>query len=281
MNGPAKIYRKGILTEQGFYNNDKKDGMWTFYNRNQVEKIVDFSNNKFKLCEYYSSKGENKIINGKCDYKDNIKASKYSVITPVKGKFKNGLVDGEWTTGNNCTEYYKDGNFISGFDNSFQTKYWIDPKLILTNYCPSENVDLYFSYLSFSKKVKCSDTLYYPKYNGIASLDSSFFKDLKDTISHLFKNENDSLYCMTAITIGKDGKISNIRSFCPRGTNISDQINNIIKNLMKWEPLRCSGKYFESALFFPILIEKSEVTIPKYKGTYLTDIETILNELNH
>jgi len=281
LNGPAKIYRNGKLTEQGSYKNDKRDSLWTFYARDKVEKIVDFSNDQFRLCEYYSSKGENKIINGECDYKDNIKVSKYSIIAPIKGKFKNGLIDGKWATGNNFNETYKDGKFISGFDNSFRTKYLDKSRLKLTNFCPSEYANFYFTYLSFSKKIECSDTLYFPKYNGNGSLDSTFFSVLKDSISYLYKNRKDSLYYLIELTLGKDGKISTVKSFSPMVTNKSDEISSIIKNLNKWEALRCVDEYYESTLFFPILIEKGEVTIPKYTGTHLTDFQAILNELFH
>lgn len=281
LNGPARIYRNSKLTEQGSYKNDKRDSLWTFYIRDKVEKVVDFSNGRFKLCEYYSSNGENKIINGECNYKDNVKAYKYSIITPVKGKFKNGLIDGKWATGNNCNETYKDGEFISGFDNSFRKVYRDKSKLKLTNYYPSENINFYLSYLSFSKKIECFDTLFYPKYNGNGSLDSTFFKALKDSISCLYKNEKDSLYYIVEQTIGKNGKISNFSIFSPMETNKSDEISSIIKNLNRWEALKCKDEYYESILFFPILIDKGVVTIPKYTGTYFTDFQTVLDELFH
>ena len=230
---------------------------------------MDFSNDKIRLCELYSENGENQIKDGLCNYKDRIAKSKFSIKEPIKGKFKNGYMDGEWTYANNLVEYYQDGIFIKGFKKILHSEYFDNPQLPLINFCPSEYVSFYYNLFTCSEKNYFVDTVFFPKYNGSSELDLTFYKSLKDSISQLYKNNHESIYYLVQMNIGKEGSLKSLNIFTPIEVNKSIQLNQIIKSFDKWEAVRNGIRYYEFVLFFPIIIENCNVTIPTYSGDSL------------
>jgi antitoxin component YwqK of YwqJK toxin-antitoxin module len=278
LNGLAKLYKNGLLKEIGNYKNDLRDSIWIYYSNNRVEKKVDFSNNKFKLCESYTKKGISQIKDGICAYKDNVCAYKNTVKVLVKGKFKNGLLDGKWTYGA-YTEYYKDGEFIKGVDNAFRTEYLDGPKLNLISFNPSEFTNFYYNFFIPLGRYDYQDTLFFPKFKGNGKLDSSFYKSLKDSIFQLFKYEQEGTYFLVELGISKASKIDYIRLYSPQNNDKSDRIKVIINNLGKWETARCGNKICASIIYFPIVVENRSVIIPQYTGYYRGElVNFVLNE---
>jgi len=263
LNGPAKVYRNGLLVEIGNFKDDVRDSIWTYYVNNQVEKKIDFSFNTFKICESYSKKGVSQIKNGICTYKDNICTYKNNVKIHVNGKFKNGRLDGKWSYGA-YTEYYNNGKFIKGVDDMFRTEYFDGPKLTLLSYHPSESVNFYCNFFSITKKYDFPDTLFFPKFNGQGNLNTSFFKILKDSILTLYTYDNEGTYFLLDLGISKENKIDYIRLYSPQKNDKSDKITTIINKLGNWEASRCGKKYYPTKLYFPLVIENHSVIIPDY-----------------
>lgn len=274
LNGIVKIYDKGTLKEIGNYKNGTQDSIWTYYRNNHVVKKVDFSNNQFRLCEYYSEKGKSQIVNGICIYKDIIINYKSTDELIVKGKFKNGLLNGKLTCGV-YSENYEDGKFIKG--NCFPSgiEYFVGSRITLISFNPHEYTNLYYNFVSLKKSINCSSTSSPLKFHGDQKLDSTFFKILKDSVLKLYENENQRIWYLIDLGITKESKIDYVKIFSPQKNNKSDQIKSIINDFSNWETYRCGNYAYSCRIYFPIIIENSVIEIPEYTGFYHSEIASI------
>jgi len=278
LNGLAKIFKNGELLELGSYKNDKRDSIWNFYNNSKLEKKLDFSGEQVKLCELYSEKGESKIENGVCNYKDRIINGPYAIAVPIKGKFTNGQLDGKWTIGTANTEYFKNGKFEKGINNTFGQEYNDKSLLLLVNFYSSEYISFYYNFYSFPKKNNFNGMLTSPKFDGNYLLEETFFTKLKNAIIQKLEIKNKSSYYLIEFQISSEGNICNLNIFCPNKKNNTSSIELIMKDLGKWESIQYNDRYYECNFFFPIIIDNNTVTFPKYTGNNKEDIESILSK---
>lgn len=208
LNGKeSKWYENGILKEEGEYNVDEKK-----------------KTSVYKVSQFWSSNGEQKVINGNGDYEETGEKSFAS------GKVKNGFKDGLWQgydkkAGYTYSENYENQKLVSGVS--------IDNAKVTHNYTvlekksePQNGIDKFYSYVGKNFK--------YNLPNGVSG---------KILISFI---------------INKEGQLVEPKILKSLGYGTDEEAIKVITNSEKWIPAEIRGIKAWCLYSLPITIQTSK-----------------------
>lgn len=266
LNGESKSFVNNFVAFEGNYKNGLRYGIWNFHKRDKLIKKMEYGTNYIKLCDYYDRKGNSKISNGKCKYTDYVRTYKNTNKIKISGKFENGLMTGKWNSGV-FYEVYEKGEFISGYDRAFRSKYDGNSQIKISSFHPSESVEYYLNFCRPIDFNKSRVTLLLPQFNGTTELDSSFFRLLKKQITISLK-EKINTYYLVEMVISKSNDIEGVKIFSPSKDGELNIIKSIINNLGEWRSAQTEihGKNYKFIFYYPIIVDNGIATIPKYTG---------------
>ena len=114
------MYPDGSLKCRGYYKDDVRDSIWTYYYRgNSLHMVVHFKNGYEYLKEFYNKKGQHLVENFEGKFEDDVQNSAvFGTPFKFKGLVKNGRFESEWKIYLSGiligTEYFAGGLFKKG-----------------------------------------------------------------------------------------------------------------------------------------------------------------------
>lgn len=114
-------YPSGKVEMQGQFVDNQRAGIWKyFYPNGQLKQEVKFVNESaFTIESYYDSTGNQLVKSGTGPWREEYRVYKYSKSIITRGKLKNYLYDGDWTSTSSdgivlLEEKYRNGKFVKG-----------------------------------------------------------------------------------------------------------------------------------------------------------------------
>jgi antitoxin component YwqK of YwqJK toxin-antitoxin module len=121
-------YPSGQLMTKGRYVDNVRYGIWmNYYENGKVKDKLVFNRDFIAAIEYYDENGNSKMVNGTGDWETQYFNDLVNDVITLKGPYKDTLRHGTWNyykksiakgdkndTRLECTEVYKDGNFVKG-----------------------------------------------------------------------------------------------------------------------------------------------------------------------
>lgn len=272
-NGNVKSFNiDGNIQYLGNYNNSINEGVWKFYYSNgNIEKIIEFDNSSPYLREFRNQKGKILVEDGTGKFKGNVIIGYKSITSyPIKGKIRNGKMDG-WWYGLGGGELFENGVFKKGKTPALY--YYDDPALNLTGFNLHEEATI-FKFIAIPKKESPSNQAHkYLRYKGSRNLDIKFQPEFIDYITRINSENNIKNYkCFVQFVIDQDKTPENISVYSDY-ENISDSIKSYLSKLEYFTPTEQNNKITDCAVYFCFTVENGIVNIPKY--SFLSSINVM------
>lgn len=100
INGKVtSYYPNGTIRYSGFYKDSERDSTWIFYYENeQIEKVIEISDNEPFFKEYYKENGALVFDDGNGRYSGKIKNKGFEVVEySISGRIVDGKMHGNWS----------------------------------------------------------------------------------------------------------------------------------------------------------------------------------------
>ncbi len=243
-NGVFKgYYPTGYLKYQVSFNNDIPNGDWTFYYPSgRPQTIYQYKNGDLYLLENWDTSGKKTVTagNGKFTFTNtpfmyNDLGYKSIVYT---GKITEGLLTGLWSVylkyekGPNDiagTEIYRQGKFISGYNNLLEANYIKNPVVKIIP-------PLYFVNAEklISKNCTIDEHLDYTKY---------LKEHFENAVGNYIYEQNGLIQDIEiSFSVNENGQSSNIQVLNQPNQAVSNAIIEVIKDVRFWIPSQKDGK---------------------------------------
>lgn len=280
LSGKATFfYKNGKIKAEGNYKNNMKTGVWKYYYRNgQLKKVMNFVGNFAYIAEYYKQNGKQKVIHGNGKYKGVFYPISSCSPLAIKGKVKNGKMDGKWKLYNFLSMYYDDaenrryithsksligyeifdnGEFIKGVSND-GTTYTNSQKILLSGISPHLK-------LRMEENLLCTKGSNYfrMRYKG-KSLYESFYKELLDSLNNHFRGSTlKDQWFLVGLHIDKDNGLAYVNVKSSNDDEKKEMfIRDVLLSMNEFTPPMLDKKKIDFDLMFTILIRKDNVFIP-------------------
>lgn len=229
----TSYYVNGNKIKSGFHTNNKLSGKLTEWYENgnmKAEYFYELKNNENQrtIINFWNEDNIQTVKDGEGDYLVDIGYKNETVI--LRGKVKNKLMDGRWTTAPNefpyYEEYYKNGEFLNGVK-----KYPNNTSNYYTEiYKPAEPIGGINNFRSeIGRKIKTKKQ----KTSLVGKVESKF-------------------------TVNSNGEIVNPIISISLNEYFDTQLINLLKESEKWEPAVYRGEKIESSFRLPLKIEVTD-----------------------
>jgi antitoxin component YwqK of YwqJK toxin-antitoxin module len=253
-------YPNGRVKEEGSYQNNTRQGKWTFYYPNgQVKKVYQYFNGEPLVLEAYHPNGKVTVVNGNGSFETEFSTYLQCDFYEASGELLNGKKNGKWRFSNPnlplpiATEIYENGEFIKG--NSKDYEYTKTPRIMLTNFCANENLNLLDNFLGCP-----GDVLSMWTYKN-DDIHSSFFPELQQKLTE-YKDSLQDQWLVVGISINKKNKIEEINvASSINDTNLENQIYKFLMQMTHWQTAVVNSSKVKSDIFFSILAYNNQIVI--------------------
>jgi antitoxin component YwqK of YwqJK toxin-antitoxin module len=254
-------YGNGKMREEGVYQNNVRQGKWTFYYQNgNVQKVYEYVNGEPTVLEAYSSSGKAIVVNGNGNFKTEFSTYKQCDKFEAYGQLMNGKKIGKWTLSNLnallpiATEIYEEGNFIKGIRNN--NEYTQNSKIRFTNFYANENLNL------LDNAFGCpGDFVSFWKYDD-ENIHSSFYPELQEKLIK-YTDAAKNQWLVVGISINKKNKIKQVNV----ASSINDEslekyVYDLLTKMTRWQTAVLNSRKTESNIFFTVLVDNNQIIIP-------------------
>lgn len=255
-NDSVKTYYKGGLNKaSGLYNQGTRDGLWTYYYKNQnVEKVILFRNAQLFIKEFYKKNGKAIFLDGNGIYKGLSNINHNSCWeNQIKGSLVNGRMTGKWniTIGNHyCVEEFENGVF--NFGTEYPTKTVYDSISIINpaGFPYYENITLLYHRIATDRiDISVQSLLRVPE------LELFFIPELKKLIS---KHLETNLFFYALIEFKIENGQLNTESFKKITNNEKtfNELKNLISTFKEWGN---TDKKVIYTVYLPVFWQKGNI----------------------
>lgn len=234
------FYDNGKISKKTTYLDYKVIGDVEAYYENGNKKCISYfekHNNTIKefIKSFWLIDGTQTVINGNGDYQFNISYKEKEPEISIKGKVKNGLLEGKWNTNENIYPYFEE-NYSNG------------------------------ELLNGTRKNTSNDSIHYTETKKAAHpIDelNSFRQNIARKISNnISKYTNKALdfKMLIGFIVDTNGKISNIEVL--KNTSLDKEIDSIVIKILEehneWTPAENRGEKIESKYKLPLIFKLNQ-----------------------